>query len=84
MAASKEDISRWFEEGIASGATHVIVVCDTFDHEDYPVFVDSGNEDVHARASEFDGKHMQRVMEVYSLSLDKAEQMGERSAFHYD
>ena len=39
MAASRGDLKRWFEEGVEEGASHMIVVCDTFDYEDYPVFV---------------------------------------------
>jgi|ERR1039458_6306432 hypothetical protein len=36
---TKEDLRRWFNEGVELKATHMIVVCDTFDHEDYPVYV---------------------------------------------
>jgi hypothetical protein len=38
MAATKQDIIGWLDRGKAQGATHVIVVCDTFDWDDYPVF----------------------------------------------
>lgn len=82
MAATRADIERWFDAGIASGATHLIVVCDTFDHDDYPVYVkapDSASE----RANYCRHKEMQRVVEVYDLSMDKASQMAEFRAFHY-
>jgi len=36
---TKENIQQWFEEGLELGASHLLVVCDTFDHEDYPVYV---------------------------------------------
>lgn len=82
MPATKKHISEWFERGLAQGATHMIVVCDTFDHEDYPVFV---KQDQSARevAAEYDGKNMQRIMEVYDLRIDKAAQLSEHRAFHY-
>lgn len=82
MAATKSDISEWFERGAALGATHMIVVCDTFDHEDYPVFVEpeQSSRDV---AAEYDGKNMQRIMEVYDLRIDKAAQLAERRVFNY-
>lgn len=83
MAASRTDISGWFDRGVEEGATHLIVVCDSWDYEDYPVFVKSG-EDAREKASEYSGKNMQRVMEVYSLSQDKEQQMAEHRAFHYD
>lgn len=51
MAASKEDISWWYDEGVKAGATHLIVVCDTYDHEDYPVYC-SSPEDLPEAVSE--------------------------------
>lgn len=47
--------------------THVIIVCDTFDHEDYPVYVKAG-ESVKERFAHYNGPNMQRVMEVYDLT----------------
>jgi hypothetical protein len=79
MAASREDISRWFDQGSRQKATHLIVVCDTFDHEDYPVFV-QGAQECLDRYNELDGRNMQRVMEVYDLRQPKAPQMDERRA----
>lgn len=84
MAATKDEISRWFDEGVESGATHMIVVCDTFDHEDYPVYV-KDDEDVEKKHREYvNEKPMQRVMEVYSLKKNKQAQLDESRAFHFD
>lgn len=83
MAASKSDIRQWLHEAKTDGATHMLVVCDTFDHENYPVNVKAG-EDVRERAKDFDGKNMQRVMEVYALHLDIEAQLSENRAFHYE
>lgn len=83
MVTKREDITRWFHEGQEQGATHIIVVCDTFDWEDYPVYVAS-DEDVREKKAEHDGKDMQKVMEVYSLSLDLQAQLNEHRAFNYD
>ncbi len=63
--------------------THMIVVCDTFDYSDYPVYV-TRNEDVRKVYNEHNGKNMQRVMEVYSYGRDLEEQLNERRAFHFD
>ncbi|AQH05653.1 hypothetical protein A9R05_42305 (plasmid) [Burkholderia sp. KK1] len=79
---SKAAIGGWFDRGVTEGATHLIVVCDTFDHSDYPVFVKAG-EDAREIADEYSGKNMQRVMEVYNLSMDKATQMEQSRAFNY-
>lgn len=83
MAASKKDIRRWFIEGKKQGAPHMIVVCDTFDYNDYPVYVESG-EDVREEYKKFNGPNMQQVMEVYSLNQDMTSQLNEYRAFHFD
>lgn len=68
------EIDDWFERGVKHRATHLIVVCDTFDHEDYPVYAMS-DEDCLVKHKSHNGLNMQRVMEVYDLRADKAEQM---------
>ena len=40
MAASKAQIREWVERGVKTGATHVIIVYDSWDYEDFPVYVD--------------------------------------------
>jgi hypothetical protein len=71
--ASKEELSSWFDNGVSQGATHLIVVSDTFSHEDYPVFCEGAAHTLD-RYKHYDGRNMQRVMEVYDLGADKAEQ----------
>lgn len=83
MAATRQDIEGWFDRGVKEGATHMIVVCDTYDWSDYPVYVMPG-ENPRAKSKEFDGTNMQQIMECYNLSMSKADQMKERRAFHWD
>lgn len=100
MATTQAMIGSWFDQGVNQGATHMIVVVDTFDHDDYPVFVtvDKTLPDTYevvqnttpivARSSRdvvalFDGPNMQKVMEVYDLSMNKDTQLSEFRAFHY-
>lgn len=85
MATTKEDLSEWFDQGVQRGATHMIVVCDTFDYEDYPVYVTS-QEDARKKKEAYDkGEHpMQKVMEVYCLTRDKASQLAERRSFNFE
>jgi hypothetical protein len=52
----------------------MIVVCDTYDYEDYPVYVKPG-EDACEKVKEYNGPNMQRVMEVYSLTSPKEPQL---------
>ena len=83
MATTQAEIRGWLSEGKKMRATHMIVVCDTFDWEDYSVFV-SSNEDVRKKYAEYSGPNMQKVMEVYSLKKDIESQLNEHRAFHFD
>lgn len=82
MATTKEDIRSWLESGKERGATHVIVVCDTFDWEDYPVYV-MKDEKIQERYDHFNGKDMQKVMEVYNLSMPIEPQLVEHRARNF-
>jgi len=82
MSTTQSEISTWFDEGVAEGATHMIVVCDTFDWEDYPVFVKE-DENVRAIEKQYSGPNMQKVMEVYNLKMDKLTQLNKVRSFTY-
>ena len=81
MAATKQEIKDWLSQARERGATHMIVMCDTYDWEDYPVFVMPG-EDPRKRQ-----KHpgsMQKVMECYSMALSDDEQLAAFRAQNWD
>jgi len=69
---SKQEIENWFDDGVKRQAVWMLVICDTFDHEDYPVYAMTDDE---CRQTFKAPGEMQRVMEVYDLSGDKREQM---------
>jgi len=77
---TKSTIASWFDRGVAEGASHMIVICDTFDYEDYPVFVDTAEE---ARDRFNNPGEMQRVMEVYNLKMDKEAQLNQNRVFNF-
>lgn len=81
MTATRHDVARWLKEK-PDNAHHMIVVCNTFDWEDFPVYV-SGNEDTRKRTDEV-RNNGNRVMEVYSFSRPIEAQLQEHRAFHYD
>lgn len=70
MGTTREEVEQWVEAGIQTGATHLIVFCDSFSYEDYPVWVHPG-EDVEAVKRKHLATPMQRVMEVVDLHLAK-------------
>lgn len=77
---TRDEIRWWLTDAFRKGATYVIVVCDTFDHSDYPVRVGAVANfwDLHDSHS----GSMQRVVEVYDLSLDLEAQLAEFRAYH--
>jgi hypothetical protein len=82
MAASKNKIREWVDRGVTTGATHVIIVYDRWDYEDFPVYVDK-DQSVEEKVASYNGKNMCSVMEVYDLSIDIDTQMNERRAWHF-
>jgi hypothetical protein len=69
---TKQEISDWFDNGVKRKARHMLVICDTFDHEDYPVYTET---DADCLAIYKNPGSMQRVMEVYDLRSSKYEQL---------
>lgn len=79
-AATKEDLRRWFEEGVRDGGEFMIVFCDTYEWKDYPVYTKGGLEGF---KKEYKRVMCSRIMEVYDLNIDIETQMREKRAFHY-
>lgn len=67
MAVTGKRFEEWIKEGKEKGATHLISVCDTFDYDDYPVYVIPG-ENLDEKKKKYDGSNMQRINEVIDLS----------------
>jgi hypothetical protein len=67
MAATAQDVQDWIKHGKLQKATHIISVCDTFDWDDYPVFV-LPNENVDEVKLKYDGKNMQKINEIIDLA----------------
>ena len=81
---SRAAIGSWLHQLYADAdLTHMLVVCDTFDWNDYPVYV-TRHQDVREREKYYRDASMQRVMEIYSANHSWEAQMAEDRAFHYD
>jgi hypothetical protein len=70
MRTTVTTIREWLKEAQKQGATHMIVACDTFNYEDYPVFVMLGENARTIAAQHNNPGEMTRLMEVYNLSMD--------------
>lgn len=66
MAVSLQRFNEWKKKGKSQGAKYMISICDTFDHDDYPVYV-MPEENLEEKKREFDGVNMQRINEVVTL-----------------
>ena len=74
---TRETIRAWVKRA-PSGTTHMIVACDTYDWEDYPIYV-KPTEKVREVAA-----RQQKVMEVYNLKADLEPQIAAARVFNYD
>lgn len=78
---STDNIKLWIKDA-PKKATHMIVVCDTFSYDDYPVYV-MKYQSVREVAASYNGKNMQRVMEVYNLKKSIKKQLAEHRSFNF-
>lgn len=82
MAATKDDIISWFQEGVKNKKDFLIVVCDTFDWDDYPIFT-KGDANFEKQYVSHNEHNMQKIMEVYDLHKNMKTQLAEDRSFHY-
>jgi hypothetical protein len=83
MAATQDTIRKWLIQAKQDNATHLIVVCDTYDWSDYPIGV-KPDQKVEEVLALIQNKEMQKVMEVYDLSLNIESQLNEERSWHVE
>lgn len=78
LATTLEMLKSWFKEGQDLGATHMLVICDTFEYEDYPVYVGKGRDPKEVLNNKCKPDNMQKLMECYALhkGFDEQERRG--------
>lgn len=82
-AGTREVIQGWLTRARTDGATHMLVICDTFSWEDYPVYVLPG-QDPHEVAKRYDDKNMQLVVECYSMRYSDWPQLDAHRAWNWN
>ena len=70
-----DEIRIWLQNGIRKGATHCLIIHDSWNFNDYPVYV-MPNQDVRAIASQYLYSN-ESILEVYNLSLDIEQQIND-------
>lgn len=61
------------DKASAEDTTHMLVVVDTFDYEDYPVYI--SNHLIDDAIKKYHHVNMQRIMEIYSYGMDLESQL---------
>jgi hypothetical protein len=89
ITADKDKIREWLHKGIKIGATHCLIVCDTWDlwYEDggvidFPRYI-MPDEDVREVAGEYKPGGIDILREVYNLSIDIEKQLEEKTAMNF-
>ena len=82
---SKEEITRMVMKGNTGEYSHVIIVVDRFDYQDYPVYV-SYNENISEVIMKYQGgiNSLTGIMEIYNYNLDLEKQLNENRAYHIE
>lgn len=81
MATSVDNLKEWAGKGIAKGAKWMIVVCDMFEYEEFPVYATSVEHFDQLYNTSMHRKSMEQVMEVYDLESDLETQLQEHRAW---
>lgn len=79
MGTPKATIESWLNRGNTGEYSHMIVATDSFDYEDYPIFVRHGVDPQTERPTNGD-----RVQECYSYALPLGPQLAEFRANHWE
>jgi len=74
MSTTQNEIRTWLERAKEEGAEYMLVVCDTFDNDDYPVMIKNARQ-FNKKYADHDGVNMQRIMESYNVNKDWDEQL---------
>lgn len=88
MTATRKDIREWLDEGLEKGATHVVIVHDHWDHENFPLYIMPGQDarETFRKQYERTGPNEAKYSadECYNLSRDIEKQLAERRAYHWE
>ncbi len=70
MSTIQEDTKRWIKEGKKQKAAYLLIVCDRFNYENYPVYVKK-NESLEEKKNQY-SIHMQSIDDIIDLRKKKS------------
>jgi hypothetical protein len=78
MPTTRDDIRGWLKEAKRKKSAYMLVVCDTFSYEDYPVYI-SSKETFKDKYDYYNrNNNMQRIMECYDMSKSIEKQLSQK------
>jgi hypothetical protein len=80
MTATRNDIEGWFDKGVSQGYDYMLVMCDSYDCENYPQYCQQSQ--LHELYHQYPS-NMQYVEELYDLHMDKESQIKQRRCFSF-
>jgi hypothetical protein len=69
MTATRDDVNRWIDTAKSKGCKFIISVCDTFDWDDFPVYIKDLNELI-LKVDNYNGTNMQTINEIIRINDD--------------
>ena len=86
MTATREEIKEWLLKALENPKiTHVVIACDEFDYENYPIEIEDIEDFMSKRRNrprpDMDGE---AIEEIYDLSLPIEDQLDEYRAWHIE
>ena len=72
MAATRQDVDKWIKRAIEKECKFIISVCDTFDYEDYPIYIKTEPELIEKYEEYKYNKNMQRINEIIKINDDES------------
>jgi len=75
MTATYNDIKNWLYSGVSQHKKYMIVACDTYDWENYPIYCNTDEECLEKYNYLLTNNNMQKCDEVYDLSMDLKKQL---------
>lgn len=82
MATTINRLKDWFLVGQEKEASHMIIVCNTFDWEDFPVYV-MKNQNARDIYRKYSVDTERKVMEVYNINKDIESQLSKHRAMEF-
>lgn len=66
MTATRNNVDKWIEIGKEKRSRWILSMCDTYDYEDYPIYVDS-SENIKTVIKFNQTQSMQKINEIISI-----------------